>query len=149
MNIRRPLVILFLFSLFSYGFLHPENRGKLVLEVDNISSTEGVIWVGIYDSPSSFLVKEKAIVEGFSIEKQGKLEVTFPEMSYGTYAIALFHDINNNGELDRNFIGIPSEPFAFSQRPRSKWRLPRFEEVKFKFRDDGQVLHTYLKKWWD
>jgi uncharacterized protein (DUF2141 family) len=149
MDTRGFLFLSLFFSLSFYGFCPPAANGSLVIEVDNIKTTEGIIWVGIYDSASSFLVKEKAIVEGFSIKKQGKLQMTFPELPFGTYAIALFHDINNNGELDRNFIGIPSEPFAFSRRPRSKWRVPRFDEVKFDFHDDGQILHTHLKKWWD
>ena len=32
----------------------------------------------------------------------------------GNYAIAVFHDLNGNGKLDRNLIGLPSEPYGFS-----------------------------------
>jgi uncharacterized protein (DUF2141 family) len=28
----------------------------------------------------------------------------------GAYSIAVFHDRNGNGKLDRSFIGLPGEP---------------------------------------
>jgi uncharacterized protein (DUF2141 family) len=29
--------------------------------------------------------------------------------------LLIFQDLNGNKKLDKNFIGIPTEPFAFSQ----------------------------------
>ena len=42
-----------------------------------------------------------------------------------------------------------AEPYAFSKKLKTKWRLPKFNEVKFSFSEDDQVLKTSLKKWWD
>jgi uncharacterized protein (DUF2141 family) len=30
------------------------------------------------------------------------------------YSIAVFHDTSGNGKLDRSFIGLPNEPYGFS-----------------------------------
>lgn len=125
-----------------------ENGGRLIIEIDNINSPEGIIWVGIYDS-SNYMIKEKAIIEWLDVRSTGKLSLDIPSLDFGTYAIALFHDINGNGELDQNFIGVPMEPFAFSKIPKSKWRLPKFEEIQFQFVQNGQVLQTRLKRWWE
>jgi len=105
-----------------------------------------MIWVGIYNS-NNYLIKEQAIVNGFLVEKLGQEFLEFPDIQYGTYAVALFHDINGNGEMDKNFVGIPSEPYAFSQKPRTKWRLPKFHEIQFEFTHTNQILKTRLKKW--
>ena len=32
----------------------------------------------------------------------------------GAYAVAVFQDENGNGRLDRNPLGLPTEPYAFS-----------------------------------
>jgi len=48
----------------------------------------------------------------------------------GTYALAVIHDENNNGRLDK-FMGIPREGFGFSRNPRIRMGPPRFEEVRF------------------
>ncbi len=142
---------LLLLCLLGWGALleAPPERGHLVIELTDIEEAQGIIWVGIYDSEATFLIKEQAIVEGFDVHRSGTIRLPFPQLAYGTYAIALFHDLNENGELDRNLIGIPSEPYAFSRPPRSRWRLPRFEEIQFDFRQDGQVLRTQLRRWWD
>lgn len=144
--------LLMAFNLFFFsGNLTAEHSipatGQLTLKIDNVKHSKGKVWVGIYDSENNFLVKEKAIVEGFPVEKTGILMVNFTGLAYGDYAIALFHDVNNNGVMDRNFAGIPSEPFAFSKKPRSKFRLPKFEEIKFEFRQPNQTLFTKLRKW--
>ena len=123
------------------------DKGTLHIEVNNIRSVKGKVWIGIYDSKHNFLVKEKAIIQGVSVSKEGPLTINVSDLTYGQYAIAIFHDENDNGELDRNLLGIPSEPFAFSRVPKSKWRLPSFDEVKFSFQDPGQKIATYLKKW--
>lgn len=126
-----------------------EKSGNLTLKIDNVRTIGGTIWVGIYDDADHLFVKEKAIVKGFNVGKTGTITCTIEELPYGTYAVALFHDVNSNGELDRNLAGIPTEPFAFSQKPKSRWRLPYFEEVKFAFLRDQQVLQTRLKRWWE
>jgi uncharacterized protein (DUF2141 family) len=140
----------FLLLLFSLSFQPAEKReGTLIIEIANIKSQEGIIWIGVYDSEDTYMVKEKAIVEGIKVRTTGQIKFEMARLAYGEYAIALFHDINGNGELDRNLVGIPSEPYAFSQELKSKWRLPRFKEVKFRFSHSRQVLRTELRKWWE
>ncbi len=139
-----------LFCLFILGGLlsmGETDRADLFIEVDNIRQDMGTIWVGIYDKEANFLVKEKAIILGEAVRTTGRLTVQVSDLPRGEYAVALFHDINGNGELDVNFLGIPTEPFAFSGQPGSRWRLPRFEEVKFNFVYPNQVLNTRLRKW--
>jgi uncharacterized protein (DUF2141 family) len=143
----------FFFLLFLlYPGNYPTNdnlTGNLLIDLDNIKTAQGIIWIGIYDSEENYMIKERAIVEGVNVTQTGKLQINIPDLQYGTYAIAIFHDINGNGLLDRNLIGIPSEPYAFSKKPKSKWRLPRFHEVKFDFTNSNQILNTKLAKWWD
>ena len=146
---QRLIVITLIFiAVINWSFT-PTYSGRLSIKVENIKVDKGTIWVGVYKSKKDFLNKEKAIIEGVKVNKNGYCYINIPNLQYGDYAVALFQDINENGELDLNMLGIPSEPFAFSQRPKSKWRLPKFDEVKFKFYKRHQTLVTPLKKWWD
>jgi penicillin V acylase-like amidase (Ntn superfamily)/uncharacterized protein (DUF2141 family) len=52
----------------------------------------------------------------------------------GEYALAAFHDKNSNSRLDK-FIGIPTEPTAFSNGKKASFGPPTFEQVKFKLQD--------------
>ncbi|MEM9929695.1 MAG: DUF2141 domain-containing protein, partial [Bacteroidota bacterium] len=74
--------------------------------------------------------------------------IEVPELLPGEdYALGIFHDVNDNGEFDTNWLGLPAEPWAFSGKLRSKLRLPRFHEVRFVF-DAQAPMPTYrLRKW--
>lgn len=50
----------------------------------------------------------------------------------GTWALAVMHDENGNGRLDR-FLAIPREGFGFSRNPRLRMGPPRYEDVRFDF----------------
>ncbi len=120
----------------------------LLLTVDNIQAAAGAIWVGVYQSEEDFLDREKARLLSAKVSKSGALTLPIEELLCGQeYALAVFHDINGNGELDRNFLGIPTEPWAFSGRLRSRFRLPYFDEVKFSLQGDTAAKRLSLRKW--
>lgn len=124
-----------------------DNQGKLLIEVSNIKTAKGTIWAGVYDNPNHLFDQDKAIVKGKSVSRTGRIYLTINQLSYGDYVVALFHDINGNGKLDQNALGVPTEPYAFSKAPKTKWRLPKFDEIKFYFRKNNQVLRTPLQRW--
>ena len=43
-----------------------------------------------------------------------KSAVVLTNLDPGRYAIILFHDENGNGKLDKNALGVPTEPYGFS-----------------------------------
>lgn len=53
---------------------------------------------------------------------------TFENLTQGEYAISLFHDENSNGELDKNLMGIPKEPFGFSNDEMGMFGPPSFNK---------------------
>src|SRR5207244_9170112 len=72
------------------------------------------------------------------------LRPTQPEFSAipvkaGRYAAIVFHDLNGNGRLDKNFWGVPTEPYGFSGNVRPALAPPSFNEVAL---DVGQVNKT-------
>lgn len=144
--IKKLSFLLFTFALLNFCF--PSEKAILRLEIKNIEKAKGYIWVGIYDSEKSFLDKEQATaVEGKPIERVGDLQIDIKDLPYGTYAVAIFHDINGNGELDQGMFGVPKEPYAFSQPLKSKWRAPTFEDVRFVFNSNQSSLSMTLKEW--
>jgi uncharacterized protein (DUF2141 family) len=49
----------------------------------------------------------------------------FTQVPPGTYAIAVFQDINGNRRLDRTPLGLPLEPYGFSNGA-GRLRRPTF-----------------------
>lgn len=63
--------------------------------------------------------------------EDGAVKVAFTGLAPGAYAIKAFHDLNGNGILDTNVMGIPSEPFAFSNNAVGSFGPATFEQARF------------------
>ena len=60
-----------------------------------------------------------------------EIKYVFKDIPHGKYAISLFHDKNENGECDRNFVGFPTEGYGFSDNFRPRIGPPKFKDTKF------------------
>ena len=113
--------------------------GTLTVEISEIQGNEGKISVGLYTNAENFPNAEKTY-KGQMVEVTGEKAVaTFKDIPAGTYGVAVFHDANSNGELDKNFFGIPKEGYAFSNNVFGTFGPPDFEEVTFKLDGDKTV----------
>lgn len=56
--------------------------------------------------------------------------VRFDGLPSGDYAIAMLHDENGNGRLDKT-MGMPREGFGFSRNPAIRLGPPRFASAQF------------------
>ena len=64
----------------------------------------------------------------------------------GEYSLSAYHDLNNNGKLERSgILGIPQKPIGFSRLDVQKIRRhPRWDEVKFHVGDDNTSVMVHL-----
>jgi uncharacterized protein (DUF2141 family) len=79
--------------------------GQLVVDVTNLPSDEGRVLVGIYGSPREFPMGRHEFSAAGDIDG-GRSRIIIPNVPYGTYAIAVQHDENANGQMDF-FMGFP------------------------------------------
>ena len=56
-------------------------------------------------------------------------------MKAGVYAIAVYHDENNNGQFDRLFA-IPLEKYGFSNNAKVFLGPPTFKEASFQVKNN-------------
>ena len=63
----------------------------------------------------------------------------------GTYAVGAYHDENQNGEIDRNALGVPTEVYGFSNNVRGKFGPPGFSDTQFKMEGKAVSLDIHLK----
>lgn len=65
--------------------------------------------------------------------------LTFKNIPNGVYAISLFHDENLNKKLDKNFLGIPQEGYAFSNNVHHALRAAEFSEANFSLNGNQKI----------
>lgn len=108
--------------------------------VSALASTSSVVKLNFYNSPGTFLKSGQTALR-LVVRPDGKSTLSIPvALAPGEWAVAVSQDLNNNDKLDKNFLGIPTEPFAFSNNVKPRLAAPRFEECKFTVAGPGQVV---------
>ena len=123
--IRTALLTLALAAPFAAQVTH---AADLVIHVDNVKSAAGQVMVALYDNADGFL-KHPVRAEKAKADKTGTTLV-FHDVAPGDYGFAVFQDTNDNGRMDRNLMGIPTEPIAFSNNAQGRMGPPDFAAVK-------------------
>ena len=60
-----------------------------------------------------------------------KMHFVFKDVPVGKYAISAYHDLDGNGRLNANMLGLPNEPYGFSRQARGTFGAPDFAEAAF------------------
>jgi uncharacterized protein (DUF2141 family) len=85
---------------------------------------------------------EKAVFCEFVSVSGTELVHTFGAIDNGAYVVVVFQDLNNNRELDTNFMRIPKEPYGFSNNPSMIIDPPSFDEASFIITGDAKIEIT-------
>ena len=107
----------------------PVLAAELAIEVRGIRSGDGRLFVAIHGSETSasFPSADGAVAGLNRRASAGTLRFVLRDLPPGRYAVSAFHDENDNGELDVNLVGIPSEGYGFANDPGATFGPPDFE----------------------
>jgi uncharacterized protein (DUF2141 family) len=119
------------------------HAGDLTIRVDDVNKAEGQVMVALYDSAGNFL--KRSVQAGAAPATAGTTTVVLKDLPPGEYGIALYHDANGNGKMDRNAMGIPSEPYAFSNNALGMMGPPSFDQAKFTVPRAGTTVTVSLR----
>jgi uncharacterized protein (DUF2141 family) len=121
----------------------PGMVSTLRITITGVKEQQGVLKVCVADNPAGFL-KECFQEHSVMVSGESVMVVEFHRIPFGQYAISLFHDVNQNQELDRRKVfGIPSEPFGFSNNPALLFGAPNFEQCAFSV--DQNITEVVIK----
>lgn len=138
---RKSQVLLFPFLLFAGG----AQAETLGLTVEGAPKA-GTLHIGIFNSAEGYEAKDTGgpgprpglvLGERYPVPP-GKSRLAL-ELPPGTYAIKLFLDLNGNGKIDTNFLGIPKEPYGFSNNAKGSLGPPAFEAAAFELNEDREL----------
>lgn len=124
---------------------HVQQIGQLKVLIVGLENDEGEVRIALFDSKDSYSAEGKPSQEVSVFIKDKKAECTFKGIPYGTYAIKLYHDKNGNGKLDMNFMGIPNEPYGFSNNAREEFGPTKWEDAKFTVNSKNMTMEITVK----
>ena len=95
----------------------------------------GRVWFGVHATQRAW-DRQDADYGGWREVEAGRALAEF-ELPAGEYAIVAFHDLDGDEDFDRNLIGIPAEPYGFSNGAAPRLRVARWEEARVVMAAEG------------
>jgi uncharacterized protein (DUF2141 family) len=125
--------ILFITLLISSFVLHAQSEtystttGTSITVTIPVNTDEGKIILGLYTEDNF----RQTPVVGLEVEiVEGKATAIFNNITPGEYAIVLFHDKNENKQMDFHLNGMPKEMYGTSNNVMN-FGPPQWSDAKF------------------
>src|SRR5215469_5082749 len=118
----------------------------LRVDVTGIRNDHGAIYCQLFADAKGFprkVSKTTAVVRAQI--QDGSATCAFANVSPGSYAIAVYHDENGNGRLDRGILGIPKEGVGVSNDAQRSWGFPSFDQAKFVVEAEEERIVVRIK----
>ena len=130
---------------------NPESCGNGQLEIgvtlNKVANSKGSIVADLHDDvKENFLVWNKVVLRIRATATEGITKFCIPLTKPGDYAVAIYHDKNNNKKFDKNFLGIPRERFGMSNNPKFGLKSPEYEEAVFSVPASGTEINITMFK---
>ena len=112
---KKILTLFFCMMIFGSSYSQTTD-GEALFDVEivvaGIKKNSGTIVISIHDSAESF--RKHIPYRNVELTAAGDKAVCHIRLKAGEYAFCVYHDVNGDGKLNTNAIGIPKEPFGFS-----------------------------------
>lgn len=102
----------------------------LAVSVSGLHSTKGRIIACLWRDKAGFpsCAKRRTAVRVTLPVSATSMEVRFPDVAPGRYAVTIEHDENGDGKMGHNLIGMPTEGVGVSNNPGG---MPGWEKSLF------------------
>lgn len=131
--------IIITFSFIAYAIFGFGQTANITLTITDIKDAKGKMNIAMFKHAEAFPSGDDYVIgETIQIES-ANFTYVIKDLPFGTYAIAVSQDVNDNGEQDTNWIGIPKEPYGFSNNAKGKMGPPKFEDAKFDLTKDMNI----------
>lgn len=117
---------------------------ELELDVQGLSAGTGQLLVAVFGADGWLRRPIAASRQDASTQQAGALRILLKSVPEGTVGVSVIHDLNGNGRLDMNAMGMPQEPTAFSNNAVGQFGPPRFEQAAFELKGEGARLTIKL-----
>jgi uncharacterized protein (DUF2141 family) len=121
-------------AVASYAIATSALAGDITLTIKNVKSEEGHVVVRAFHEsmapnfPMGFAFREERIPA-----QKGEMTFKLEGVPNGKWAIGVYQDLNDDGELNKNFAGAPKEPVA--NTGEKVFLMPKFGPSSFAVND--------------
>jgi uncharacterized protein (DUF2141 family) len=119
--------------------------GTLRVVPVGLETDRGAVMILLARSEAEFESDAEAFRNAVVKVENRQAMAVFEDVPYGAYAIKVFHDENDNRELDTNFVGFPKEKFGFSNNAMGRMGPPSYEQARFAFEAEQAKIEIEMR----
>jgi uncharacterized protein (DUF2141 family) len=109
----------------------PAGTGRIEVTMTGFESETGQARIALFLDERGWPDGEESVFGTAVLPiRDGQAVAEFEDVPAGPFAVSVFHDEDDNGRLDANVLGIPSEDYGFSADARDMFGPPSFEEAR-------------------
>jgi uncharacterized protein (DUF2141 family) len=121
------------------------NMGSIDVRIDGFQNNKGTVKIALVNSKESYDSHNDIFRGAREPVKDKTCSYVFTDIPYGDYALKIFHDENNNDNMDTNFLGVPKEAYGFSNNVRARFGPPDYEKAVFTLSQDTLIIEVTVK----
>lgn len=111
--------------------------GALTVAFEGVTRREGVVLFALFDSKAAYDANSGPVRTLTLPADGGNFAVTLAGLKPGIYAVKSFHDRDANGKMNFNPLGMPLEPYGFSNNARAPFGPPSWRRAAFEVKAGG------------
>lgn len=124
---------IFLTIAFAFISVAALAQNTLDIKITELKVNTGTVYISLMDAHENKVQELKGtVVEGMCTVKASNIP-------NGKYAVAYYHDANDNGKLDTGMFGKPEEGYGYSNDARGFMGPADFEDQIFEIDSDLQI----------
>ncbi len=121
------------------------SRGDLTVMVKGLENDDGMVRIALSDSEEGYTSGGRPFRRAAVPIQNGIARYTFTDIPYGEYAVKVYHDEDDDEELDTGMFGIPEEAYGFSNNATASFGPPDFEDAKFHFKKRSLIIEISVE----
>lgn len=122
----------------------PVEAADLVVSVPGLEA-KGALVLALFDSEGGWRSRKNPVREAVLPLAQAGGRTTFKDLAPGRYAVMAYHDRNGDGRLNTLPVGLPTEPYGFSNGARGRFGPPSWSAAAFNLPASGASQELRLK----
>lgn len=113
-----------------------DDGSEIVATATHLRNETGVVRIALYARRDGWLEHGRELASCVAVVQDAEASCSLGHHRPGRYAIALLHDEDANGDMNRDFFGLPQEGYGFSNDARPGLGPPSFDDAAFRHGED-------------
>lgn len=127
--------------LMTCGFVQAL-AAELTVHIDNVPEGGGALMIQVLDSEAAFRDEVPPVASLILPASAPEVMFSTTALPAGSYALRVMHDRNGNEKLDSNLVGMPTEPWGFSNNASGNLGPPGWDDARFELTDSARQTIT-------